>query len=96
MEHFRYVDKVVTIELDASVCVGCGFCSQVCPHAVFAIRKGKAVFMDRDACIECGACVRNCPVEALTVTPGVGCASLMIKRWLHEKGIPLRLGNGCC
>ena len=24
--------------------------------------------------MECGACARNCPVQAIRVTPGVGCA----------------------
>ncbi|WBF67295.1 4Fe-4S dicluster domain-containing protein [Desulfovibrio subterraneus] len=98
MKDFRYIDGVASIALEAKTCVGCGVCVQVCPHQVFTVQKGKAVFADRNACIECGACARNCPVDAILVTPGVGCASLMIKRWLHEKGIPVRLGGGtgCC
>ena len=93
---FRYIENVVTIGLDTEKCVGCGLCAEVCPHLVFRVQDGKAGFADREACMECGACARNCPVGALSVTPGVGCASLMIKRWLHEKGLPVRMGNGCC
>lgn len=96
MQKFRYIDGVASIQLDAKTCVGCGMCDRVCPHQVFFIEKGKAGFADRNACIECGACAKNCPVNAITVTPGVGCASLMIKRWLNEKGIWNPSGSGCC
>ncbi|MBK5095668.1 MAG: 4Fe-4S binding protein, partial [Deltaproteobacteria bacterium] len=38
--------------------------------------------LDRNACMECGACAKNCPSNALSVTPGVGCASYVIQSWL--------------
>ncbi|MEN8231956.1 MAG: ferredoxin, partial [Thermodesulfobacteriota bacterium] len=28
------------------------------------------------------ACASNCPVEAITVDPGVGCASYIIQKWI--------------
>ena len=70
----RYLENVVTLELDADKCIGCGLCPQVCPHAVLAMEEGKAIIVDRDACMECGACAQNCPVEAIQVQAGVGCA----------------------
>lgn len=94
MRSLRYIEGVVTIGIDSERCIGCGVCSQVCPHGVLAMEKRKARIVDRNGCMECGACANNCPVEALSVSPGVGCAALIIKRWLKGKsfiGAP-----GCC
>ena len=82
MPHLRYLDNVVTLQLDVDRCIGCGLCPAVCPHGVLALQHGKARLVDRDACIECGACARNCPVAALAVKAGVGCASAIIHSWL--------------
>ncbi len=69
-------------------------CLIVCPHRVFAIEEKKAVLADRNGCMECGACATNCPTDAISVSPGVGCASLIINRWLRGKNIDT--GGGCC
>ena len=78
MSQLRYLPDVVTLELNADACVGCGMCETVCPHGVFTIDEGKARIADRDLCMECGACARNCPVEAISVSVGVGCARAVI------------------
>jgi len=78
----RYIDDVVTVQLDPDACNGCRMCTTVCPHGVFDMKDGRARLADRDACIECGACVRNCAAGALSVDPGVGCAAAVIQGWL--------------
>lgn len=74
----KYLSGVTTLRYDESKCRGCGRCAEVCPHAVFSIRDGKAVLGDADRCIECGACRRNCPFGAISVRAGVGCAAAVI------------------
>ena len=93
MKDIRYIDGVSSIALDEETCIGCGMCLQVCPHAVFILVAKKARIDDRDGCMECGACAMNCPVDAVRVNPGVGCASLIIKRWLKGKNMP---ADSCC
>lgn len=82
----RYLEDVVTLELDMEKCIGCGMCEIVCPHRVFAVADGKARILDRDACMECGACEKNCPVDAIQVRAGVGCAAGIIRGALGVKG----------
>jgi NAD-dependent dihydropyrimidine dehydrogenase PreA subunit len=76
------MDGVATLRLADAACNGCGMCEEVCPHGVFAVTKGKARILDRDACMECGACAMNCPAKAISVNPGVGCASAILNGWL--------------
>ena len=75
----RYLLNGNTLRLDEARCTGCGTCREVCPHAVFDLRAGKAVIVDRGGCMECGACMLNCSAGALTVTAGVGCAGAILK-----------------
>ena len=96
MKGFRYLDKVATLKLDQSACIGCGRCPEVCPHQVFELIEKKAVIRDLDACMECGACALNCPVKAITVDAGVGCASGMINEWLREHNLGNAGSGGCC
>ncbi len=71
----RYLENAITLSYDATRCNGCALCTQVCPHAVFAMENKRAVLADRGACMECGACARNCEMGAITVRAGVGCAA---------------------
>ena len=75
----RYLENVVTLELNTDKCAGCGDCINVCPHAVFTMKNKKANISDLHACMECGACANNCPTQAISVKSGVGCAAGIIK-----------------
>ncbi len=85
MKTFRYLPNVVTLTLDSDACVGCGMCTDVCPQGVLTMEGRKAFIADFDGCMECGACANNCPVEAIRVTPGVGCAAYIIQTWIKGK-----------
>jgi NAD-dependent dihydropyrimidine dehydrogenase PreA subunit len=74
-----------TLQYDPELCIGCGMCSMVCPHAVFALNGYVARIVYPEACMECGACQINCPTEAITVDSGVGCAAAMIHAALTRK-----------
>lgn len=78
----RYIEQVVTLELDVEKCNGCTLCTQVCPHGVFVMEERRARIVDRGACMECGACARNCAQGAISLEPGVGCAAAIISGWM--------------
>src|SRR5665647_3203390 len=71
MKTMQYLKNVVTLMLDANLCIGCGLCVMVCPHAVFEINNRKARIIDFDDCMECGACARNCQFGAISVAPNL-------------------------
>ena len=97
--NLRYLDGMTTLSYDQSRCMGCGRCTQVCPHGVFTLIEKRATVIDRDACIECGACMKNCPFNAIHVDAGVGCAMAIISSRGKKKsqGDCCDSGNsGCC
>jgi NAD-dependent dihydropyrimidine dehydrogenase PreA subunit len=81
--------SVNTLEYNPELCINCGMCSIVCPHAVFAPDGHVAQLVRPEACMECGACQRNCPTGAITVDSGVGCAAAMIYAALRGKKEPI-------
>lgn len=93
----RYLKNVTTLSYTVEKCTGCGMCMEVCPHGVFDFDRGKARIVGKDVCMECGACALNCPTKALSVNPGVGCATAIIKSWIWG-GEPSCdcSGDGCC
>ncbi|MDY6881635.1 MAG: mercury methylation ferredoxin HgcB [Desulfatiglans sp.] len=93
MKDFQYLQDVSTLKLDQEICIGCGTCQIVCPHGVFAMGEKKAEIVDGDCCMECGACALNCVSKAISVTPGVGCASYIIQSWIKGKE---KASCSCC
>ncbi|WP_073591208.1 mercury methylation ferredoxin HgcB [Anaerocolumna xylanovorans] len=96
MKH-KYLKNVATLQLNKEKCVGCGRCKDVCPHGVFVLDGGKTQIVDLDSCMECGACLKNCAFSAITVSPGVGCASAIIKGLLTGSEPSCDCSGGeCC
>jgi len=91
-----------TLVYDPDLCVGCGLCSEVCPHGVFSepeitveSKLKRVRLMHPEDCMECGACALNCLTGAIRVSSGVGCASAMIYAALTGKEISCG-GPSCC
>jgi NAD-dependent dihydropyrimidine dehydrogenase PreA subunit len=82
MAHTRVLN---TLQYEEELCINCGMCIIVCPHAVFGQNDHVAVLFQPEACMECGACQLNCPTGAITVDSGVGCAAAMIRAALTGK-----------
>ncbi len=54
--------------IDASHCIGCGACVDVCPEGdVLAVIGGKAAIVNGHKCIGHGLCADACPVGAITI-----------------------------
>lgn len=56
------------LSLNASACVGCLTCADVCPHRNFSTDGDIVKFSGK--CEYCLACVHNCPQKALTLKSG--------------------------
>lgn len=87
-----------TLKYRPELCTGCGLCSVVCPHGVFAHNERVALLVHPEACMECGACQKNCPSGAIEVDSGVGCATAMIRAALSKEREATCGGNiePCC
>ena len=93
----KYLHDVTTLSYKMEPCIGCGRCTEVCPHGVFELNNKKAQVIDKDSCIECGACALNCPIKAISVNAGVGCAAAIINSWFTGKEPSCGCeDSGCC
>lgn len=52
--------------LEASKCIGCRKCEQICPAKAISMRRGRPS-IDRGACIRCFCCQEFCPKGAMVV-----------------------------
>ncbi|MBA3036140.1 MAG: 4Fe-4S dicluster domain-containing protein [Desulfobacterium sp.] len=55
----------MTIVIDKTVCVGCGFCNLLCQEYALKVSKFFVTELDQDRCIECLLCLNYCPIDAI-------------------------------
>ncbi len=55
---FKEPKEVLSLEIIADKCVGCGSCAQKCKRGVFEMH-GIARVANFDACVGCGKCVEK-------------------------------------
>jgi thioredoxin reductase (NADPH) len=77
--------------IDATYCIGCGACVEVCPEGdVLAVIGGKAGIVNGHKCVGHGLCAEACPVGAITIvmaSPSVG-ADMPALTPQHETNVP--------
>lgn len=57
--------------VNASLCIGCGACVEVCPEqGTLAVVGGKAILAQPDRCKSHGDCVSACPTSAIVLLTG--------------------------
>jgi ferredoxin len=59
---------IAMVEIDESLCVGCGSCTLYCPVEALTLVDRKAR-VNLVLCVECGTCIRAevCPVDAISM-----------------------------
>jgi Pyruvate/2-oxoacid:ferredoxin oxidoreductase delta subunit len=83
------------ININESLCNGCGQCVITCAEGAIEIRKGKAKVISDSFCDGLGACLGNCPTGALRIEEreaNVFDANAVEK---HLTGRPKEIGLAC-
>ena len=52
---------------DASLCNGCGFCTNDCAYRAIVVSGSKARLVRDEFCSGCGNCVTTCPLKAVSI-----------------------------
>lgn len=85
------------IQIDESLCIGCGLCTQACQEGAIALVDGVAKLIKEDHCDGLGNCLPECPVGALKLVErqkvdiqegtsmACGCSSHLEKPIIREK-----------
>ncbi len=70
----RLIRGLEEINLDRSVCIGCGVCEEVCPLGVYRMddEQKKSVMKYPSKCTACTACVVQCPTGAISLVQNQG------------------------
>jgi NADH:ubiquinone oxidoreductase subunit F (NADH-binding)/(2Fe-2S) ferredoxin/Pyruvate/2-oxoacid:ferredoxin oxidoreductase delta subunit len=58
---------LITYNINADKCTGCGLCIKVCPTQATSGEKKKPHTINNDLCTRCGACIESCKFDAITV-----------------------------
>ncbi len=56
------------IEVDESLCTGCGTCAEACPMQVLVLENEKARPKNPEDCMNCQLCEVECPSQAIKVS----------------------------
>jgi NAD-dependent dihydropyrimidine dehydrogenase PreA subunit len=55
------------VEINESLCTGCGACVSMCPARILKMEKGKAKVTDHESCDMLAGCMYACPTGAIKV-----------------------------
>ena len=55
------------IQINPSLCIGCGQCAKDCPTSNIQLKDKKAEILEAE-CIMCGHCAAICPKKAVTIS----------------------------
>ncbi len=90
------------VEIDASLCTGCGTCAHVCTAGAINIARkddgsGFDVTVWRNTCCLCGQCRYYCPTKAITLTNNWHNAHRNTQKytWLTRASITYDTCEGC-
>ena len=56
------------IQIDETLCDGCGDCVVACPMEIFVLKLEKATAINQDTCMDCELCEVGCTNGAIKVT----------------------------